>query len=390
VYAHPPDHPAKIHTDASWRDSEVHIRRENLSHDRRDDDRASTPTASARNRLRRFWNPVLVLLGPATAMLLPEVLVRPGPASGDPLLPDHIAGYAPFTADVRDEPPGRGVLIFTSGSGEMTLGGTFQRIVVGADATSYRQTGRIGVLSPDGSSVLLSLWRKGLSIPIEAFDVVDLRTGSTRHLPIAAASEVIVYARSPNGRFVAYGHLAWPDPSPVGVSRRQATVRDDGWFSVLDLTNGSIVDYPGFVHASAVAFAPDSTTMAVQTGERVLVVDAAGQIQREVPRPTETLGLLPDVGWTPDGRFIAMVTYNFVGGGAAGVPIVGPQGQPTVRPAEVTLVDATGSGLAPRGPYQVSQSVLGWRSADSLVQFNGLTNELSEVSLADGHITTWP
>jgi hypothetical protein len=46
-------------------------------------------------------------------------------------------------------------------------------------------------------------------------------------------------------------------------------------------------------------------------GDRVLVVDLAALVQREIPRPREDLGVLPDVAWSPDGRWIALAPYDF-------------------------------------------------------------------------------
>jgi hypothetical protein len=84
-------------------------------------------------------------------------------------------------------------------------------------------------------------------------------------------------------------------------------------------------------------------------GDRVLVVDLAGRVQREIPRPREDLGVLPDVAWSPDGRWIALVPYDFNAYG--GTPTGGSHSVSYGRAGSaVTLVDAAGTGST-RGPF---------------------------------------
>jgi hypothetical protein len=93
---------------------------------------------------------------------------------------------------------------------------------------------------------------------------------------------------------------------------------------------------------------------------RAVVVDTTGSVRREFPIPTG-FGLLNDVAWSPDGRWIAMVSYNEQGYPAQEWQTPGGRRQ-------LVLVDAAGDGRTGPAAVTAGTTILGWLAPDRLLQ----------------------
>jgi dipeptidyl aminopeptidase/acylaminoacyl peptidase len=351
------------------------------------------PAASGTPRPRRRWRRLAVLgVGLVLALVIPGWLVADAGRSVDGVwLPESIAAYAQFTDAAESEPAGTALLLYSSGNWEVF--DTYQDLALGVDGRSYRQIASARVktaagasrhtfLAPDGASVLIS----DPASDGRPLTTVDLRTGATRDIPIAAGAGVMALAWSPDLRTVALA-VAGPGPDP-NLSYIRA-----GTLTLLDLRTGTLTPLPGLGDSVvAAAWSPDSRELAVQAivandvsratvTTRAVVVDATGSLRRELPIPTG-LGLLQYVAWSPDGRWIAMASYT-----NQGYPAEWQNPDGSGR-RDLVLVDATGDGRT--GPaVTVGPTVLGWLGPDRLLQLEYTKGfdrgvVLSELSLADG------
>ncbi len=306
---------------------------------------------------------------------------RPAPEDGTHAVPKELAGYSHLTGSVADSPPGPAVALFQHGYGVEFLDSP-QAVVLGAGGDTYRRVDvaerRAGdetqgdpapmLLSPDGRHVAVG--DHDTDEPDVA--VVDLTTGETTTHPLPQGRSVVPVAWSNDGRSMAL--LLSDDPtSPYSGGRITGDV------GVLDLDRDTteVMSKGG---ATAVAFSPDDTSLAVERsgedGREIAIVDDAGE------RLVEADGLLAGpYAWSPDGRMLAITTVDPAG---APAPVGGP-GTPT----GLVLVDATGEGGDAPDPLPLDLSgpgrVLGWSGPDEVLMLlneaGGLALDLAAVSL---------
>jgi hypothetical protein len=332
-----------------------------------------------RRRPRRPTYVVGALLLVATLVPYP-VLAGGVDATDTIVLPESIGAYNLLTTAVEDEAPGVVLLEYHSGNMEL-YDGTYQNLTLAADGHTYRQLeasrGKSRLLAPDGTAMLLS----ERMVQARAFTFVDLRTGDTHEFPLPEPAGVLPLGWSPDRRYVAYTF----DENSLPSVGSLVDVTPGSRLAILDLTTGVSTAYPALGRVVAGAFSPDSRELAIQVGQKAIVIDTTGRPLREL-HLADNMGLLPRVAWSPDGRRIATVTYTV----AYEVPL--PLVYPRFNgggPPQVSFVDASG-GLAAGPLVTGSHTVLGWRSDNSLVElkFPGTHMEdgaeLIEVSVTDG------
>jgi hypothetical protein len=183
-------------------------------------------------------------VGLVLALVIPGWLVADAGRSVDGVwLPESIAAYAQFTDAAESDPAGTALLLYSSGNWEVF--DTYQDLALGVDGRSYRQIASARVktaagasrhtfLAPDGASVLIS----DPASDGRPLTTVDLRTGATRDIPIAAGAGVMALAWSPDLRTVALA-VAGPGPDP-NLSYIRA-----GTLTLLDLRTGTLTPLPG-------------------------------------------------------------------------------------------------------------------------------------------------
>jgi hypothetical protein len=201
--------------------------------------------------------------------------------------------------------------------------------------------------SPDGEQLALSLGELGGNSPYIGFHIVDLRTGTDRHIPARAMVPTFgcftpsYLTWSPDGKLLAYTcRDLGLGPSENG---RIYTIRPDG-------TGRRILTTHTF-EAFSPTWSPDGNQIAFSTGEMpfpgrnmigyesaVYVVNLDGSHERRV-----AAGALPD--WSPDGKTIA---YFAPGCGQAPdnkgrIRLVTPTGRDVTPPA------APCDGIGPAG-----------------------------------------
>ena len=311
----------------------------------------------------------------AVVVLLLAVLVVPGvqlpgqPAapSTKPGLPDRFAGYSTLTSTVTTAPPGRAIALYVYGNGETV--NMFQPLVVGADGDTYRRVDAMAernrpsaLLAPDGTRVLLGDERGATGDLI----LVDLTTGKRRSIPLGDSVGVRLLAWSPDGRHVAYSAAPLTGSGEFGsVNFVEAEVARTGTLRLLDLASGRSTEVPAIKPAWTAAFAPDSRRLAVQVGQTAHLIDLDGREYGSVPIPRGR-ELTADVGWSPDGRFLATVPwlsdgpFNGTTGGDTG------HGTFLWKVGNVEFVPLTGAGTPPAPVPDVVQ-LLGWRSPGSAI-----------------------
>ena len=201
--------------------------------------------------------------------------------------------------------------------------------------------------SPDGERLALSLGEVGANSTYIGFHIIDLRTGTDRHIPARAMTRTFgcftptYLTWSPNGKLLAYTcRDLGGGPSPYG---RIYTIRPDGTGRRLLTTHT--------LEAFSSTWSPDSKRIAFSTGEipfpgraftgyvsAVYVVNLDGSHRRRL-----AAGALPD--WSPDGKTIAYLTP-----GCAHAPdnkgrirLVTPTGR------DVTPPTAPCNGIGPAG-----------------------------------------
>ncbi|GAA2615988.1 hypothetical protein GCM10010399_53680 [Dactylosporangium fulvum] len=333
---------------------------------------------SVRRRLigtAAVWAVVLIALA---VVIVPGVRLPAQPAapSHRPGLPDRFAGYSLLTSTVTKAPPGRAIALYGYGNGE--LFNMFQPLVVGADRDTYRRVDAMderdrpsALLAPDGTRVLLGDDRG----PTGDLLLVDLTTGKRDSIPLGDPVGVRLLAWSPDGRYVAYS--AAPLTGSDGtVDFVDTSVAHTGTLRLLDLSTGRSRELPAGKPAWTAAFAPDSRRLAVQVGQEVHLIDLDG---RESGSVHITVGreLAANVGWSPDGRFLATVPWAGAGPAGSGGT---DHGVFLSTPRNVDFV-AVADGDTPPGPVQDVVQLLGWRSAQSIIV--AAANAKGQLSLAE-------
>ena len=297
----------------------------------------------------------VLLVGLVVALLPGGEVPGTGTGRGAPSLPDRVAGYSHLTTAVSSSPPGRALALFQFGYGVEFLDFP-QAVVVGADGdvarrvdlaedSSWPQTQGDPapmLLSPDGTRVAVG----DADADTPEVAVVDLATGAVQRHPVPPGRRVIPLAWSPDGRRLAYLGTAF-----TGSPLWDAQV--DGDVGLLELDSGQAAALPGATGVQAVAFAPDSSELALQRS------DAAGGGLDVVPLDGGGAGrTLPlaaghhldgAAAWSPDG---ALLATSSSGEGIAFVDATGAS-RPTPGPLD--------RGVAGPGP------VLGWTAPDHVV-----------------------
>lgn len=311
----------------------------------------------------------------AVVVLLLAVLVVPGvqlpvptgAPSTKPSLPDRFAGYSILTSTVAKAPPGRAIALYGYGNGETF--NMFQSLVVGADGDTYRRVDALeerdrpsALLAPDGTRVLLGDERGATGDLI----LVDLGTGKRRSIPLGDPVGVRLLAWSPDGRHVAYSAAPLAGSGEFGsVNFVDPEVARTGTLRLLDLSTGRSTEVPPLRPAWTAAFAPDSGRLAVQVGQKAHLIDLDGREYGSVQIPVGR-ELAANVGWSPDGRFLATVPwisegpFNGTAGGHTG------HGEFLWKVGNVDFVPVTDPSSAPP-PVRDVVHLLGWRSAGSVV-----------------------
>lgn len=321
----------------------------------------------ARRLLRRF-----LAVGSAWVALTTLVVLALGAAastgvasgSGVPSLPDRVAGYSMLTQSVRDQPAGRAVALYRFGNDEWRAH-DWQLLALGADRDSYRRvrndTGYENdqtLLAPDGQHAMV--------VEDHELHRIDLLTGRERSYRLVTQGHVRLLAVSSDGARIAYaagvfGHGARPDP---------------GTLTILELSTGITSVVPGLPSVDAAAFAPDSRRIAVQGVLEIAIVTLDGRRVGVVPTPP-LMGLVSNVGWSPDGRLLALRSQET---------------QTSSRTTLALFLSVTGGGAlrVERNPAGVDEELLGWTAPDRVLTlrsregYSDIGRVIEELSLAGG------
>jgi hypothetical protein len=276
-------------------------------------------------------------------------------AAATPAVPGSMAGYSHLTGSVSSSPPGPAVALWQHGYGVELLDFP-QAVVLGAGGDSYRRVDvaeeRAGsetqgdpapmLLSPDGTRVAVG------DHDVERPDVVvvDLTTGETSRHALPAGRSVVPVAWSSDGETLA-SLVSDEATSPYSGGRITGSI------ALLDVPDDSaeVLELDG--SATAAAFSPDGSELAVEQSGGITVVD----LQDGHRRSLEVDGVLAGpAAWSPDGRLLAVTTVE---------PTSAPPGvdAPGV-PSGLSFVDATGAAAAVPDPLPLDLSgpgrVLGW------------------------------
>ena len=291
-------------------------------------------------------------------------------AAGTPAVPEVMAGYSHLTGSVSSSPPGPAVALWQHGYGVEFLDFP-QAVVLGAGGDTYRRVDvaeeRAGsetqgdpapmLLSPDGTRVAVG------DHDVERPDVVvvDLTTGETTRHALPAGRSVVPVAWSSDGETLA---SLVSDEATNPYSGGRIT----GEIALLDLPDDSaeVVDLDG--SATAAAFSPDGSELAVEQSGGITVVD----LQDGSRRSLEVDGVLAGpAAWSPDGRLLAVTTVE---------PTSAPPGvdAPGI-PSGLSFVDADGRGRAVPDPLPLDLTgpgrVLGWAGPAEVLTVLAVTGD---------------
>lgn len=301
-----------------------------------------------------------VLIGaPWQALRLAPPLDTAGTTSPaqPPFLPDRFADHSHLTASVSSSPPGPAVALYQHGLGVELLdlpqavvvgsaGDVYRRVDLAEDRAGDETQGDPGpmLLSPDGTRVALGTHdsgRLGLAL-------LDLRDGEVTPRPVAQARSVLPVAWSPDGRWLA----CLVSATATNPHSGQPVA---GVVHLVDVSTGRSRPLSGGATATAVAFAPYGTELALQrpasAGGGLEVWSADGALRRTL-QPGPGRRLAGPHAWSPDGRLLA------TSGGEA----------------TTSFVDATGGGgpvPGPVGTRAAQDGVLAWASADQVLVLTG-------------------
>ena len=276
-------------------------------------------------------------------------------AVATPAVPEVMAGYSHLTGTVSSSAPGPAVALWQHGYGVELLDFP-QAVVLGAGGDSYRRVDvaeeRAGsetqgdpapmLLSPDGTRVAVG------DHDTERPDVVvvDLTTGETTRHALPAGHSVVPVAWSSDGETLA-SLVSDEATNPYSGGRITGSI------ALLDLPDDSaeVLELDG--SATAAAFSPDGSQLAVEQSGGVTVVG----LQDGGRRSLAVDGVLAGpAAWSPDGRLLAVTTVE---------PVSAPPGvdAPGV-PTGIGFVDPTGRGRSVPEPLALDLTgpgrVLGW------------------------------
>ena len=276
-------------------------------------------------------------------------------AAATPAVPETMAGYSHLTGSVSSSPPGPAVALWQHGYGVEFLDFP-QAVVLGAGGDSYRRVDvaeeRAGgetqgdpapmLLSPDGTRVAVG------DHDTERPDVVvvDLTTGETTRYALPAGRSVVPVAWSSDGETLA-SLVSDEATNPYSGGRITGSI------ALLDMPDDSaeVLELDG--SATAAAFSPDGSQLAVEQSGGVTVVG----LQDGGRRSLAVDGVLAGpAAWSPDGRLLAVTTVE---------PVSAPPGvdAPGV-PTGIGFVDPTGRGRSVPEPLALDLTgpgrVLGW------------------------------
>jgi hypothetical protein len=279
-----------------------------------------------------------------------------------PAVPEVMAGYSYLTGSVSSSPPGPVVALWQHGYG-VELFDHPQAVVLGTGGDSYRRVdvaeGRAGaetqgdpapmLLSPDGTRVAVG------DHDIERPDVVvvDLTTGTTTRHALPAGRSVVPLAWSADGDQLA--SLVSDDPTnPYSGGRITGDV------ALLDLPDDDAEVLDLERSATAAAFSPDGSELAVEQSGGVTVVD----LQDGGSRSLEVDGVLAGpAAWSPDGRLLAVTSVE---------PSIAPAGLDAPgTPIGLAFVDPSGQGRGVPDPVRLPLTgpgrVLGWAGSGEVL-----------------------
>ncbi|MCP2324429.1 hypothetical protein HDA40_002936 [Hamadaea flava] len=251
---------------------------------------------------------VLVVLG-LTAVIRPHATGLP-PADrtpGTPTIPDRIAPYSRLTSDVSASPPGRALMIYEYGNGE--LFNEWQSLALSADGDVYRQLGAVAdgrqwLLSPDGRTVILAESRRATA----ALTLLDLTAAKVREVPLPGPMGVVLLAVSADGRKVAYSTAPLPEDMSADNSIEFQNAQL-GKLSIVDLSTGEVMAVPDFQPVVAAAFAPDGRRLAFQAKRKIWIMTLGGRLETPVDVP-EGWGMAPQNAWSADGTRLATTQWR--------------------------------------------------------------------------------
>lgn len=296
-------------------------------------------TSIARDRPSRL--PAVVAALAVAVLLWPLTSLTPSP-EGSPVFPRRIASYSWWTPMLGEAQVGTAAMVYQNGFG-VELGDVPQAVVLGADGSTYRRLGAAearavgadqgdpadALLSADGTFAVISGPGRDSSV-----EVLDLRSVSGREVPIGEGRSAIAVSIDSAGETVL---LLTSD----GDMSRYADVdfRLTGTLTALDLTTGASrdLDLGGAVRSGAVS--PDGATIAAQTDDHLLVVDASDD--RTLHELAPARGELNGDSWSPGGQRFALVEGR-----------------------SLRVVDLAGGEAAERSialPDETWSSLLGWR-----------------------------
>ncbi|HEY5979392.1 MAG TPA: WD40 repeat domain-containing protein [Microlunatus sp.] len=229
------------------------------------------------------------------------------PAVGAPQLPSVIAPYSWYTGMLSTDRFDAAVLRYQNGVGVEFMDDP-QSVLLSADGRTYRRLDQaenatiaedqgdpaVSVLSPDGTFVVV-----GSSGPTGAVQVVTLRDGAVREVPVGRGRAALPLALGADGRTLLIG-------TSGEVVNRYAEGNAVS-LAMLDLQTGALREYPAVTGVWAAALSPDNRMITVATDHGAQLVDAtSGQVTATLVT-TDEVNLDGDA-WSPDGRSVALVT----------------------------------------------------------------------------------
>jgi hypothetical protein len=349
---------------------------------------AVTAASPAPDRGRRFGRPAFAVAAAVTIVaLLPAALPRAehpsghDAAAGPVSLPRHLASFSLLTGDLAEAPIDRAVAVYVQRNDTLEdLHQDWQVLLLDADGTRYRRTRAVdfspsnyplspggveyrpGLLSADGRMFALGgehpAGRRELA-------VLGVATATVTRHALPAGLDPRPLAWSPDGRVLAYTATAGGSATgPLGL---------------LDVVTGRFTTVPGIDAAQEAAFSPDGSRIAVQVGTEIVIVDAAGQVQRRLSLAADQR-LSGSAAWSPDGTLLALTSF---------VPMALDAGGTRPVLHAVAFADATGRQppASVPAPIPVDQGTVlqGWRTGRAIVVWD--RRHLTQVPL-DGTART--
>lgn len=271
--------------------------------------------AARRQRLRTVAVVAVVLALTAAVPLTVRGDGRAAPTLADPgvaALPDRL-GLPPLGALRATDRPHLGpASVVFSGQARGLTGLTDEDGTVGivaADADRYRNW-TVGVEVPAGEGVLLSPDGRRLAVPDRSgfrpgINLIDLVTGTTRHLPSprAGSSMTDPAGWAPDGSALVVRDTTPTNPEGSAYANTLSLLRIDTGRAVRLLETSQVP-----VFGAPVAFTADGTRLAYQVGDKVLVSSADGQQISSFALPAES-ALAGKGAWLPDGS-LALVNRD--------------------------------------------------------------------------------